>query len=93
MMEILSGGRGTDIHRIEAFLDGFGTLPMRPALDFRLAAAVRRRLRDRGMTIRSGMDALIATLALNHDATVLHQDADFERIAAVTGLRQERWSA
>ncbi len=93
MMEILSGGRGNGVHRIEAFLDGFASLPVRPALDFRLAAALRRRLRDRGMTVRSGMDALIATVALNHDATVLHQDVDFERIASVTGLRQERWVA
>ena len=92
VMEILAGARGGAVHRIEAFLDGFASLSLRAELDFRLAAAVRRRLRDQGMTIRSGMDALIATIAINHDATVLHRDVDFERIATVTGLRQERWA-
>ena len=93
MMEILSGARRGDAHRIESFLDGFLSLPLRAELDFRFAALVRRRLRDRGLTLRSGMDALIATIAINHGATVLHQDSDFERIATVAELRQERWAA
>lgn len=90
LMEILSGSSGPSIHEVEVFLDGFASLSLRPELDFRLAAGVRRQLRDRGLTIRSGMDALIATVAINHDVTVLHRDADFERIAHVTPLRQER---
>ncbi len=93
MMEILCGVRGPAIHDVEAFLDGFTSISLRPDLDFRQASGVRRRLRDRGLTIRSGMDALIATIAINHDATLLHRDADFERIAEVTTLRQERWVA
>jgi predicted nucleic acid-binding protein len=68
-------------------------LPLRAELDLRVAAPVRRRLRDRGVLIRWGMDALIATIAINHQATVLHQDADFERIATVSELHQERWTA
>lgn len=45
--------------------------------------------RRRGITVRSFSDCLIAQRALEHDAGLLHDGADFEHIAAVARkLRQ-----
>src|SRR5688572_23801022 len=55
-----------------------------PALDIqhRLASASSHR--------RPIPDLLVAATAIEHDATLLHYDADFDAIAAVTDLRA-RW--
>jgi predicted nucleic acid-binding protein len=46
--------------------------------------------RRRGLTIRSAADCLIAQIALEHDAVLLHDDYDFERIARVRPLKTLR---
>ncbi len=51
-----------------------------------LYAASRRR----GITIRSSVDCLIASIALRHKTPVWHLDRNFERIATFTEL--ETWS-
>jgi predicted nucleic acid-binding protein len=51
--------------------------------DFDLAAAVFRACRLRGHTIRSHMDCLIAAIAMRVDATLVHNDLDFDRMAEV----------
>jgi predicted nucleic acid-binding protein len=38
-------------------------------------------LRRKGLTIRSTIDCLIAQTALDHDLYLLHDDADFDRLA------------
>ena len=44
------------------------------------AATLYRRLRARGITIRSTIDCLIATLAARHDAVILWKDRDLTLI-------------
>ena len=51
--------------------------------DFDLAAAIYRAVRQSGHTIRSHQDSLIAAIALRADATLVHNDVDFDRIAVV----------
>ena len=51
-----------------------------------LYAAARRR----GITIRSSVDCLIASIAIWHKIPVWHSDRDFDRIAAFSRL--ETWS-
>ena len=47
--------------------------------------------RRRGITVRSSVDCLIAAQAMAAQATLLHDDEDFERIKKVRkGLRTER---
>ena len=46
--------------------------------------------RRRGITIRSSVDCLIASIAIWHKTPVWHFDRDFDRIAAFTRL--EIWS-
>jgi predicted nucleic acid-binding protein len=43
--------------------------------------------RQAGLTIRSGVDCLIAACAIRNDAMVLHVDRDFTKLAKVSPLR------
>lgn len=55
--------------------DDFGT--------FAEAGRLYARCRWLGLTPRSSNDCLIAQLAIEHDLVLLHDDADFEKIAKV----------
>ena len=57
------------------------------------AARIFFELRRKGITVRSSIDCCIAQVALEHDALLLHKDADFERIASIRSLRSEWFSA
>jgi len=50
------------------------------------AAQLYRAARRAGLTIRSGVDCLIAACAIRHHLTVLHRDRDFDLIARVSSL-------
>jgi len=87
IMELLSGP--TDeftVRRLERDLGALPLLPLDPRVDFREAAAIFRAVRRSGRTVRSSVDCLIAAIALRSGSTLLHKDADFETIAAVTDL-------
>jgi predicted nucleic acid-binding protein len=57
---------------------------------FEEAVALYRSARRAGLTVRSGVDCLIAACALRHGLTVLHVDRDFDLIARVAALKQRR---
>jgi predicted nucleic acid-binding protein len=61
-----------------------------PADLFRHAAEIYRNARQRGYTIRSSTDCLIAAIALRNNVAVWHADRDFEHIARFTGLQTRR---
>jgi hypothetical protein len=50
------------------------------------AVDLYRRARRAGITVRSGVDCLIAACALRHDLTVLHADRDFTGLARISHL-------
>lgn len=50
------------------------------------ASQIYRNCRKKGLTIRKTADCLIAQTALTHDAFLLHNDKDFDRIAMVCNL-------
>ena len=58
-------------------------LPHHPLDSHRNAARLYFDCRRRGFTPRSTVDCLIAQVALEHSAALLHNDRDFERIAKV----------
>jgi predicted nucleic acid-binding protein len=85
--EILRGLR-TDVqfHRVrELLLSDFTYLEMTRKMFLR-SAEIYRTLRRRGRTIRSAADCLIAACALEEDASLLEDDADFHTIAEVVPL-------
>jgi predicted nucleic acid-binding protein len=57
---------------------------------FEEAAQLYRSARRAGVTIRSGVDCLIATCALRHGLQVLHHDRDFSLLARVSPLEERR---
>ena len=54
------------------------------------AARIYFDCRRKGITVRSSVDCLIAQLVLTENATLLHDDEDFERIRKVRKLRTMR---
>jgi hypothetical protein len=63
--------------------------PLRPAV-FDEAVTLYRAARRAGLTIRSGVDCLIAACAVRHGLTVLHHDRDFDLLARVSPLQVRR---
>ena len=54
------------------------------------AARIFFDLRRRGKTVRSSIDCCVAQIAIDHEVLLLHRDRDFETIAEVRPLRQQR---
>jgi hypothetical protein len=92
IMELLAGTRSTGVHsKLRARLTGLPRLTLRGLADFEAAAELYRTCRGRGATVRKLMDCLIAAVAIREDATVLHNDRDFDVLAKHTRLRVERY--
>lgn len=56
-------------------------LPLDGLETFEAAARLYRRARHQGLTIRKSTDCLIAAIALEHDALLVHNDRDFLALA------------
>jgi predicted nucleic acid-binding protein len=82
VQEVLQGAR-TDRH-YQAFRDKFWAmliLEPRELSTYEIAARLYRRARASGVTIRSPNDCLIAAIALEHGAMLVHNDRDFLALA------------
>ena len=86
-MEILAGARDEshllDLRRLLARATVIPTQTM----DYEDAAALYRRCRREGETVRKLMDCLIAAIAIRAGVPILHNDADFDALARHTELR------
>jgi predicted nucleic acid-binding protein len=92
LTEVLQGIRQDEdyrrtLSRFETFL--FLTMD-RPS--FVRAAELYRSLRRRGVTIRKPVDCMIASVAMEHNIALLHNDRDFDPIEAHCGLKVVRIS-
>jgi predicted nucleic acid-binding protein len=89
-MELLSGAVDDDKHaKLEQLVNGLPSLKIDDVVDYRSAAAIYRTARRAGRTVRSINDCLIAALSIRHGANMIHRDADFEVIAALTALEAQ----
>jgi len=88
IMELLCGA-GTSDHRsgIWAFMNRCVMLPTRPLFDYEIAAELYIRCRRDGFSPANTNDLLIAAVAIGKKIPLLAADTNFERIAAVSGLR------
>jgi hypothetical protein len=88
VQEVLQGFRDEGAFRIAR--EGMLALPVvesplrRPV--FEEAVALYRSARRAGLTIRSGVDCLIAVCAIRHGLTVVHHDRDFGLLERVSPL-------
>jgi hypothetical protein len=86
-MEVLAGARDEGHLRNLRGLLGRGSLVPTEAADFEEAAALYRRCRRDGATVRKLIDCLIAAHAIRSDVPILHADSDFELLAQHSQLR------
>jgi predicted nucleic acid-binding protein len=54
------------------------------------AVDLYRRARRAGITVRSGVDCLIAACAIRHGLTALHNDRDYPAIARISELQERQ---
>jgi predicted nucleic acid-binding protein len=54
---------------------------------FEEAVQLYRSARSAGLTVRSGVDCLIAACAIRHGLTVFHHDRDFDSLARISNLQ------
>lgn len=87
LLEVMAGARHDDVTRTQRLLEAQQLEPLAPRLDWLDGATIYRELRQRGVTVRSPVDALIAAIAIRLDVPVLHRDRDFEAIAGHTPLK------
>ena len=88
IMELVAGARDDEGEvRLRRLLRRVELLRFDPAIDFDGASRIYRRCRQVGITPRGIVDCMIASVALRHEASLLAQDADMERLAAVVGIR------
>jgi predicted nucleic acid-binding protein len=86
LTEVLRGLKNKDVPRVESVLLDLDVLKLQWITDFRAAAGLYRAARQSGVTVRSTVDCLIAAVCIREDATLLHADVDFERLAGITHL-------
>lgn len=87
LLEVMAGARRDEVARTLRLLEAQHLEPMAPRLDWLDGATVYRELRQRGVTVRSSIDALIAAVAIRLDLPVLHRNRDFAAIGRHTPLR------
>lgn len=83
-------GLARDVKAIEQYLAQWEMLEPRGFETYRLAAAIYRAVRAKGITLTT-IDVLIAAIALEHKASVFTLDLDFSRIATVVRLTLYRF--
>ncbi len=86
-MEVLAGARDEHhLERLRRLLARASVLPTTRA-DYDEAAALFRRCRREGSTIRRLIDCLIASVAIRAATPILHNAGDFDVLARHTALR------
>lgn len=88
LTELLRGIKND--REFKAVRDSLATFPLLSLKDsssYMQAAELYRACRKKGLTVRSTVDLLIAQTAIEHNATLLHNDRDFEAIATVSPLK------
>jgi predicted nucleic acid-binding protein len=87
-LELLRGARTTaEIKRLRLLLGQAPILRMSELADFERAAALYRAARAKGKTVRNMSDCMIASVCIREQVPLLHDDADFDRLADVSELQ------
>lgn len=86
--EILQGLRSEkEVDLVDGHLRAFPVLALQGIDDFRLAAELHRRARQKGVTVRRTLDCLIAAPCVRAGVPIFHNDQDFDRLAGCTELQ------
>jgi len=88
LMEVLRGFRHNKEYELAR--SALAPLPLRQAGGETLArgaAAMYRRLRQHGFTVRSPIDLLVGAWCIQNDCLLIHNDRDFKPMATLEGLQ------
>jgi len=82
-MEVLQGSQSEkDFRLMKRYLDTQNFYDLKKGREsFAEAARMYMELRKKGVTVKSTVDCLIARVAIENELFLLHNDADFDRIA------------
>jgi len=87
LAEVLQGIRqDTEFRKTRDLFNTLILLPM-PYTVFLRSADIYRKLRKIGITIRKPLDCMIASVAIENDIPLLHNDKDFQPIEKRCGLK------
>jgi predicted nucleic acid-binding protein len=87
LAEVLQGIRSDgDYSRTKDYFESLIFMPMRRTT-YEMSAALYRSLRKTGVTIRKPIDCMIASVAIEHDLPLLHNDRDFDQISKHSKLK------
>lgn len=87
LTEVLQGIRNdNEFRKTKELLNTLIFLPM-PYAVFLRSAEIYRELRKKGITVRKPLDCMIASVAIENDILLLHNDKDFVPIEKHCGLR------
>ena len=90
LTEVLQGIRSdADYRKTKDYFEALILLPMTHTV-FLHSAELYRSLRKKGVTIRKPLDCMIASVAMEHDIAILHNDRDFDHIAKHSKLKVMR---
>ena len=82
--EVLQGARSErGFEQLREMLSAMLLLEPREWSTYEVAAILYRRARSAGLTVRKPNDCLIAAIALEHGALLVHNDRDFFALAQV----------
>ena len=88
LAEILQGvPSDSEFAKLRKVLSSFRVLRPGSEETYVRAARLSRTGRKRGVSVRSLIDCLIAAIAMEQEATVLHRDRDFDRISGYAPLK------
>ena len=88
LFEVLRGFRlERDVRKARALMEGLSVESVGGSAVALEAAQHYRSLRAIGVTVRSGIDVLVATFCIEQDYALLHRDRDFDAFERLRGLR------
>jgi predicted nucleic acid-binding protein len=88
LFEVLRGFRHErDLRQARALMTSFDIEEASDAEAALEATQHYRELRKNGITVRSGIDVLVATFCIRNDYLLLHRDRDFQAFEERRGLR------
>ena len=89
LAEVLQGIRNDiEFRKTKELLNTLIFLPMQYTVFLR-SAEIYRKLRKKGITVRKPLDCMIASVAIENNIPLLHNDKDFQPIEKYCGLNTE----
>ena len=86
LAEVLQGIRNdSEFRKTKTLLNTLIFLPMQYTVFLR-SAEIYRELRKKGITVRKPLDCMIASVAIENNIPLLHDDKDFQPIEKYCGL-------